>query len=199
MRAHLAVVVVGALTGVLTSGADSTAFAQTAVSEPDYRVEAGLGLRFMPIGWFDLSDAGNQTGFRAYPALGIAPFLQYEIDRYIGIGFSPELTLNVIPNRSDYHVGEMLAGVVRMEARYPNRTRFQPYAVATGGYSVIWRANANSAKGFVVEAGIGSRLVLASRHALFIEIDYQKGFQTVDGGDYGPSYFVIGSGWQIGL
>jgi hypothetical protein len=108
------------------------------------------------------------------------------------------MTLNVIPNRSDYYVGTMLAGDARIQLRYPTQTRFEPYAMATCGYSVIWRADASSAKGPVVGGAVGSRLRLSSRHSVFLEAAYQKGFQKVDGGDYGPSYVIVSAGWLVG-
>jgi hypothetical protein len=162
------------------------------------RFEVGLGLHFMPVGWFDLADYANRD-FRAYPALGFAPFVDYRLSRYIGVGLSPEVTLNVIPNRDNYSVGEMLTFDVRLQARYPNQGPLEPYAIATGGYSVIWRAEGSAAHGPAVGVSLGLRLRFARRHAVFLEASYQKGFQRVDGGAYGSSYLVTGAGWQVGL
>ena len=195
-RFQLIAVVVALSVGLLVR--DPSARAQDGSSEPTYRLDIGLGLRFMPIGWFDLADGARRTGFRAYPAFGGAPFVDYRLGRYVSVGVSPELTLNVIPNRSDYYVGTMLAGDARIQLRYPTQTRFEPYAMATCGYSVIWRADASSAKGPVVGGAVGSRLQLSSRHSVFLEAAYQKGFQRVDGGDYGPSYVIVSAGWQVG-
>jgi hypothetical protein len=153
----------------------------------------------MPIGWFDLEDGAHRNGFRAYPALGFAPFIDYRLHRYVSLGFSPEITLNVIPNRSDYHVGEMLLGNARLQVRYPNRSRFEPYAVLASGYSVICRSGADAASGPVAGGALGLRARVAGWHAIFTELTYQKGFQTVDGGAYGPSYLIIGAGWQVGI
>jgi len=162
------------------------------------RVELGLGLRFMPIGWFDMNDVANRD-FRAYPALGFAPFVDYRVSRYFSAGFSPEVTLNVIPNRSDYHRGDMLTPAVRLQARYPGWGWIEPYAIATGGYSIIWRSDASSASGPVAGGALGLRLSFARRHAAFAELGYQKGFQRVDGQAYGPSYLLTGAGWQVGF
>jgi len=152
----------------------------------------------MPVGWFDLADASGRKGFSAYPALGIAPFGDYRIGRYFSVGFSPEITLNVIPNRSDYYAGKMLVADARLQARYPNQGRFEPYGIVTGGYSVIWRAGGvGSAKGPTVGGMVGCRLKIGGRHAIFAEVGYQKGFQTADGGAYGPSYVITSAGWQV--
>ena len=156
-----------------------------------------MALRFMPVGWFDLADASKRTGFRAYPALGIAPFIDYRVHRYFSIGFSPEITLNVIPNRSDYYAGKMLVADARLQAHYANQSHLEPYGIVTGGYSVIWRAGAGSAKGPTVGGMIGCRVKIGQRHAIFGEVGYQKGFQTADGGAYGPSYVITSAGRQV--
>jgi hypothetical protein len=165
---------------------------------PVTQFEAGLGLRFMPIGWFEMPDFANRS-FRAYPALGFAPFVDYRLNRYLSVGLSPEVTLNVIPNRSDYRVGEMLLVDARLQVRYPSQGRFEPYAIATGGYSVIWRADEGSANGPAIGGTLGLRAKFASRHAVFAEVSYQRGFQTADGGPYRPSYIITSAGWQMGL
>ena len=182
---------------MVLGAANGHAQGQTELSSS--RVDVGLGLRFMPVGWFDLQDGAHRSGFRAYPALGFAPFVDYRLHRYVSLGFSPEVTLNVIPNRSDYVVGEMLLGNARVQVRYPNRSRFEPYAILTGGYSVIWRSGDDAASGPVAGGALGLRARVAGTHAIFAELTYQKGFQTLDGGAYGPSYLIIGAGWQVGI
>jgi hypothetical protein len=121
------------------------------------------------------------------------------VSRFLSLGVSPELTLNVIPNRSDYVVGKMLVGDARVQLRYPMQTRFEPYAMLTGGYSVIWRDGVSSATGPVLGGAVGCSVSLSRRHALFLEFNYQKGFQTVGGQDYGPSYLIIAAGWRGGF
>jgi hypothetical protein len=117
----------------------------------------------------------------------------------LSVGASPEVTLNVIPNRSDYHAGHMLTLVVRLQARYSDWGRIEPYAIATGGYSIIWRADASTASGPALAGTLGLRLRFARRHAVFAELSYQKGFQRADGQAYGPSYLIMGAGWQLGF
>jgi hypothetical protein len=162
------------------------------------RFEAGLGLRFMPIGWFDIPDAANRS-FRAYPAIGFAPFVDYRLSGYFSVGFAPEVSVNVIPNRSDYYVGEMLLFDARLQVRYPNQSHFEPYVIATGGYSVIWRNGASTAYGPAVGVTLGLRGKFAVRHALFAEASYQKGFQSTGGDAYRPSYVIMSVGWQAGF
>jgi hypothetical protein len=188
------------LVGLMSTGQAKHTRAEGVALSSTRRIETGMGLRFMPVGWFDLTDASKREGFRAYPALGIAPFIDYRVHRYVSIGFSPEITLNVIPNRADYYVGKMFVADARLQARYPNQWHFEPYAIVTGGYSVIWRAGgAGSAKGPTVGGMVGCRVQIGKRHAIFGEVGYQKGFQTADGGAYGPSYVITGAGWQLAL
>jgi len=185
------------LVGLMSIGQARHSHAEEVAPASTRRIETGIALRFMPVGWFDLADASNRHGFRAYPALGIAPFVDYRIHRYFSVGFSPEITLNVIPNRSDYVVGKMFVADARLQARYPNQSRFEPYGIVTGGYSVIWRDGIGSAEGPTVGGTVGCRVKLGQRHAIFGEIGYQKGFQTADGGAYGPSYLITSVGWQV--
>jgi len=195
----------GALLGLFTCLSPAVALAQQAENAPPAvthgpagaRFETGIALRFMPVGWFDLYDVAKRN-FRAYPALGFALFLDHRLHRFFSVGISPEATWNVIPNRAFYQVGHMLTVVARLQTHYPGRL-VEPYAIATGGYSIIWRDAASRAAGPVLGAIGGMRLRFAKRHALFGELGYQKGFQRVDGRAYGPSYLLTGAGWQIGF
>jgi hypothetical protein len=161
------------------------------------RFETGVALRFLPVGWFDMFDVANRD-FRAYPALGFALFVDRRLHRYFSVGASPEVTLNVIPNRSEYSAGRMVALAARLQAQYPGRV-VEPYAIATAGYSILWREGTSRASGPVVGASLGLRLRFAKRHAVFGELGYQKGFQQVDGRAYAPSYLITGAGWQVGF
>jgi len=161
------------------------------------RYEGGIALRFMPIGWFEIPDVAGRD-FRAYPALGFALFVDRVLHRYFCVGISPEVTLNVFPNRADYSVGNMLTFAARLQAQYPGHV-IEPYAVATGGYSLIWRDDGGRAWGPAVGASLGVRLRLSTRRALFGELGYQKGFQRADGSPYGPSYLIIGAGLRVGF
>ena len=93
----------------------------------------------------------------------------------------------------------MLLCNARLQVRYPNRSRFEPYAVLASGYSVICRSGADAASGPVAGGALGLRARVAGTHAIFAELTYQKGFQSLDGGAYGPSYLIIGAGWQVGI
>jgi hypothetical protein len=170
--------------------------AEAASLQQEGRLEAGIGLRFMPIGWFDLYDGAGRTGFRAYPALGLAPFVDYRVNPYFSVGVSPELTFNVIPNRSDYVVGEMLVADIRTQVRYPNDSGIEPYAAFNTGYSVIRRSGTDSARGAVLTGGLGARFRVSARQKLFFEVDYQRGFQSIDNEAYAPSYLIVVAGWQ---
>ncbi len=92
-----------------------------------------------------------------------------------------------------------LAVDARLQLRYPTQMRFEPYAMLTGGYSIIWRDGASSATGLVSGGALGAGIILSRRHALFFEVAYQRGFQTVEGSDYGPSYLIVTAGWRGGL
>jgi hypothetical protein len=160
-------------------------------------VETGLVLRFMPIGWFNLADTANRD-FRAYPALGFAPFVDFGLSRYFSVGISPGITLNVFSNRAMTPGGHMLTVDARLQARYPSE-KIEPYAIVTGGYSIIWRNDVGPAFGPAVGATLGLRLRFAKRHAGFAELGYQRGFQRSDGDAYSPSYLIAGAGWQVGF
>jgi hypothetical protein len=162
------------------------------------RIETGIGLQFMPIGWFDLWDVAGRD-FRAYPALGFVPFVDYWVTRYAAVGLSPDVTLNVIPNRAMESVGKMLTIEGRLQCRYPSDGALEPYVLLKPGYSVIWRTDANLASGFALGATLGLRLRFARRHGVFAELGYQRGFQRENGRAWAPSYLITSAGWQVGF
>jgi hypothetical protein len=158
-------------------------------------MEAGGGLRFMPIGWFDLGDQPGRK-FRAYPALGGQLFFDYKLSQMLSLGVSGEITGNVIPNRSDYQVGTMYTGSVRFSARYPTEKRWQPFVMVTVGYSRIALSSSN-ASGLAVSGWTGLRLNLTTRHRIFAQAGYEMGLQQLDGNNYAPSYLITELGWLI--
>jgi hypothetical protein len=100
----------------------------------------------MPTGWFawpgrpisDSHAAGPDPA--AYPAVGLAPFLDYRLNRFTSIGFSPELTLNVIPRVVSYPISVMLASVLRLKVEYPDLHSVVPYVLVAPGYHYCVRA-----------------------------------------------------------
>lgn len=156
---------------------------------------AGVGLQFMPVGWFELYDPAGRD-FRAYPALGVAAFVDYRLNRYASLGLSPALTLNVIPNRGMDSGGSMVTLKAPLKVLYPTRT-FEPYAVVAPGYSVIRRHDVGDASGPTVEVALGLGYRVRLRHAIFVEIGYQRGFHQARGQPFSPSYVITSIGWQI--
>jgi hypothetical protein len=162
----------------------------------------------MPTGWFtwpgragaDSHAAGPDPG--AYPAVGLAPFVDYRLNRFVSIGFSPELTLNVIPRVVSYPISVMLAGVLRFKVEYPDLRSVVPYVLVTPGYSFLFGcctdgAASGDSHGFVASAYAGMRIPLGARHSIFAEGGYMHGFQKDGGRDYAPSYVVVALGWQM--
>jgi opacity protein-like surface antigen len=161
------------------------------------RVELGIGLRFMPVGWFNLSEQSGRS-FRAYPALGGQAFLDYRLTPVLNLGLGGEITGNVIPNRSEYVVGTMYAATLRLGARYPTQGRFEPYGTVTAGYSMISPSpGSSSARGPLVGGWGGGWVKLGEMNKIFGEVGYERGFQTVAGAAYAPSYLVTELGWMV--
>jgi hypothetical protein len=196
-------IVTALLVGALTT-LPWTARAQ----EPQRRIEIGAAARYMPTGWFT-SPGGPDTPNhaagpdpRAYPALGLAPFVDYRLNRFVAIGFSPELTLNVIPKVVSYPVSVMLAGSLRLKAEYPDLRSVVPYALLAPGYSLLIGGftdgyASGDAHGFVASAYAGLRIPIGARHSIFAEGGYMHGFQKDGPRDYAPSYVVLAVGWQM--
>jgi hypothetical protein len=161
------------------------------------RFELGLGARFMPVGWFNLTDPAGRS-FRAYPALGGDVFFDHRLGRAFSVGVGVEVTGNVIPNRSDYVVGTLYGGTLRLGARYPTPSRFEPFAMVTCGYSLIsFSSGTSSAGGALLGAWVGSHIKLGSTTRLLAQLGYERGFQTISGDDYAPSYVVTELGWLV--
>jgi hypothetical protein len=193
------------LLGALTT-LSSTAYSQEAARH----VEVGVAARYMPTGWFtwpgragaDSHAAGPDPG--AYPAVGLVPFLDYRLNRFFSIGFSPELTLNVIPRVVSYPISVMLAGVLRVKVEYPDLRSVVPYVLITPGYSFLFGcctdgAASGDAHGFLTSAYAGMRIPFGVRHSILAEGGYMRGFQKDGARDYAPSYVVLALGWQMSL
>jgi hypothetical protein len=170
------------------------------------RVEVGLAARYMPTGWFTWSGRPGATSsdLGAYPGLGAALFVDYRFNRFVSIGFMPDLTLNVIPKTMDYPISVMLAGSLRLKAEYPGLHTVVPYALLAPGYSFLFGcctdgAASGDAHGFVASAYVGIRVPIGARHSIFIEGGYMHGFQQDGARDYAPSYLVLAGGWQASL
>jgi hypothetical protein len=136
--------------------------------------------------------------------LGVAPFIDYRLNRFVSIGFTPELTLNVIPKTMDYPISVMLAGSLRLKAEYPGLARVVPYVLVEPGYSFLFGCctdggGSGDAHGFVASAYVGTRLPIGARHSIFVEAGYMRGFQKDGGREYAPSYVVLAAGWQASL
>lgn len=172
----------------------------SAQNGPDFgeRFEVGIGGRFMPVGWFDLEDQWGRS-FRAYPALGMALFLDYRLTSVFSVGFSPEVTLNIIPNYSDYVVGTMYGFMARFGVRYPSGHFFEPYGTLGCGYSMIVREHNPTASGLAGSVSAGVLGKFAKRHAVFLEVSFMLGLQRINGSPYAPSYLVTSLGWRLGL
>ena len=161
--------------------------------------------RFMPTGWFEWS-GGPATGsaLGAYPAAGVALFVDYRLNPALSVGFMPELTLNVIPRTMYYPVSAMVAGSFRVKVEYPGLPVVAPYVLLAPGYSSLFAYNntggsSGDAQGFVLSAYAGLRVRSGTRHSVFAEGGYQHGFQKNDGRTYAPSYVVLAAGWQMSL
>jgi hypothetical protein len=180
---------------------------QTALAQDSLRrFEVGLALRFMPTGWFDWAGSDPRAGrdLRAYPALGAAPFVDYRLNRFASIGFMPEFTLNIIPKVEDYPISAMIAPCLRVKLEYPGFGFVVPYVLLAPGYSWVFSygnlgVGGGDAHGFVLGAHGGARVPLGSRHSVFVEFGYLRGFQSEGGKAYAPSYLVIAAGWQASL
>ena len=178
----------------------------TLAQEPSRPIDVGLAVRYMPTGWFEWSGrmGASESALGAYPALGGALFIDYRLTPALSIGFMPELALNVIPRTTYYPVSAMTAGALRVKVEYPGLRVLAPYVLLAPGYSSMFAYNntggsSGDAHGFVLSAYAGLRIPTGTRHSVFAEGGYQRGFQKNDGRRYAPSYLVLSAGWQMSL
>ena len=185
----------------------SSAFAD----EPIARVDLGVLFRFMPTGWIRASEH-SPPDIRALPALGGALFVDYSLNAFFSIGFSPELTLNVIPKvQGGYPVSALMAGSLRFKAQYPGWRRAVPYLLLAPGYSFIssyedaggcacsdYVQNGDS-HGFMLAGYGGVRVRITQRHSVAAEMGYVHGFQAKGARTYAPAYLSVALGWQVTL
>jgi hypothetical protein len=177
-----------------------------ALAQEASSVEIGIEARFMPTGSFHWSGrpGATESCLGAYPALGAAPFVDYRLNRFVAVGFSPEVTLNVIPRTNYYPISAMVAASLRLKLQYPGLRWLVPYVVLAPGYSLLFTydnagGDSGDAHGFVVSGHVGVGGPIGVRHSVFAHVGYMRGFQSRSGGDYAPSYLVLAAGWQVSL
>ena len=184
-----------------------TLIGPTSVSAADERpLEIGLGLRFMPTGSFEWTGrpGDHPSNLRAVPALGGSLFVDYRLNPFLSIGFMPELTLNVIPKiDTGYPVSALIAGSLRLKVQCPTWRYVVPYILLAPGYSWLHKygttIDSGNSHGFLVGAYGGARVPVTTRHSIFSEVGYLRGFQKSGEQDYAPSYLVVALGWQASL
>ena len=130
--------------------------------------------------------------------------MDYRLNRFASVGFMPELTLNVIPKVDDYPVSAMISGPVRLKAQYPDWRFVVPYILLAPGYSWLSEYNntgtqSGNSHGFAVGVYGGACVPVTSRHSIFAEAGYVRGFQKDGARTYAPSYLVVALGWQASL
>lgn len=168
------------------------------------RGQVGLKVLAMPSGTFELGYGGGTSRAPAFPALGLSPYADFSVTRYLLVGVGAELLLNVIPDIYAYQSATMLNLVVRAVGVAPLTTRLGGYGVITGGYSALFADGIGNPRGPVMGGAIGVTLTIWGRNAVFGEVGYQVGFQRAHPGaddqqfgQYAVRYLQTGFGWQF--
>jgi len=187
---------------ILVAAAFLLADVRPCLASPE-RGHAGLRALFMFTGTFELGYGGGTSRAPAFPALGLAPYVDFSLTRYLLVGLGAELLLNVIPNIYAYHGAKMLNGTIRVVGMLPLIGRLGTYAVVAGGYSALFADGIGNPRGPVLEGLAGLTLTVWGRNAIFGEVGYQVGFQRAHPGpndqqfgQYAARYLQTGFGWQ---
>ena len=168
------------------------------------RGQVGLRALFMPSGTFELGYGGGTSRAPAIPALGLSPYVDFSVTRYLLVGVATELLLNVLPDIWPYPGGTTMLNVtVRMVGVAPLTTRLSCYGVVAGGYSAMFANGIGNPRGPVLEGAVGVTFTVWGRNAVFGEVGYQVGFQRahpgpndMQFGQYAARYLQTGFGWQ---
>jgi len=187
---------------ILVAATLFVASARPCLGSPEHG-QVGLRALFMPAGTFELGYGGGTSRASAFPALGLSPYVDFSVTRYLLVGVATELLLNVIPDIYAYQGATMLNVTVRMVGVVPLTTRLGGYGVVAGGYSALFADGIGNPRGPILEGVVGAIFTVRGRNAVFGEVGYQVGFQRAHPGandqqfgQYAARYLQTGFGWQ---
>ena len=167
------------------------------------RGQVGLRALVMPSGTFKLGYGGGTSRAPAFPALGLSPYVDMSVTRYLLVGVAAEFLWNVIPDIYPYQGARMLNVTARVVGVAPFTARLGGYGVVAGGFSAMFAHGIGNPRGPVLNWAVGVTCTVWGRNAVFGEVGYQIGFQRAHPGandqqfgQYAARYLQTAFGWQ---
>lgn len=165
----------------------SSAFAQeggATTAEAAPRMQMTAQLEMSPTGSVSGSAMGMDLGSDDTKiAYGISAGFDYALNKYVSVGVSPRLILNVITKSASDNADA--AKEVDLRARLvghlPIAPSLEAYAALTPGYSILM-ADGPDASGFALGGAVGVSYDLSPRMFLAGEVGYQRAFTSQDVG-----------------
>jgi hypothetical protein len=131
----------------------------------------------MALGKFTASPSGKAKTVDARFAYGAALSVSYQVLEGLFVGLAPQYSFNV-GDKSSLTPAKEFDMLARVAYVYRPADGIAVYAEALPGYSFIFPATGDAAKGFVVVVGAGSVIDITDRVFTNLGVGYQIGFQN---------------------
>jgi hypothetical protein len=147
-------------------------------AQPVHRkLEVSLAFLPMALGKFTSSPGGTPKTVDARFAYGAALSVSYEVLEGLFVGLAPQYSFNV-GDKSSLSPAKELDILVRLAYVYRPAEGIAVYAEVLPGYSLIYPAKGDPAKGMVLVVGAGSVIDITDRVFANLGVGYQLGFQN---------------------
>jgi hypothetical protein len=175
------------------------------MADPNSKVRVSLDLVVSPVGKVKADGAGD---FDLDPSFGLAPAIDYSINQYFFVGFSPQLIFGIKGDNSggNSDSSKELDLLVRVGGNAPIADRIQLYGYLAPGYSIVMLPDSipiDNPSGFVLGFHAGAMFDLTPNVFLNAQIGYQVGFQDVTvantTGDFKTNFLQFGLGGGVRL
>lgn len=167
----------------------------TAQAKPR-NMHAGLRVMMLPLGTNKTELQGNNIDSDLAFAFGLSPFFDYNIIRYLGVGFGPEFFLNVKGKDFEGDAAKAVNLNLRVKGMYPVLEQMNAYLLLTPGYSIILPAQGDKPKGFNLGFAGGVDYNFTPMIGAFAEVGYILGFQSLNDVKSNNNYMQFNIGAQ---
>lgn len=174
--------------GSLATLASSSAFAEeasTSLTAEAPRMRLAAQVEVLPVGSAKESIGGQSESGDMDVAYGISAGFDYAVHKYLSIGVSPRLVLNVKPDidgAEDVDANKAIDLRARLVAHYPVAPKLEIYGALTPGYSIVLSNNdfVSNATGFAIGGAVGATYDVSPNLFLTGEVGYQRAFTSAD-------------------
>jgi len=187
MKSHM-ILAAGSLATLISSSAFAQDAGVSATTDAP-KMTLAAQVEVLPVGSAKLTAPGASASFDTAVAYGISGSFDYALTRYLSIGVSPRLVLNVNDNGdhsadvgSANDAGKEIDLRARIRGHYPVAPGLELYAAVTPGYTILVSPveGDNNRMGFAIGGAIGATYDISPKLFVSGEVGYQRAFTSVD-------------------